>query len=224
MEHIKVKDLNDKSDQIQITEHPDHCPICHTSMFPKRRYDSIVKVKNRTKIVQLIYQCTNKKCQRLFIANYKQDHKSSTYSISYVSPKTTQEQEFSETIAEISPDFVEIFNQSIAAEAKKLTQIVGIGLRKALEFLIKDYIIKKNPDKEDKIRKLFLGKCIDKYVDDQNVKECAKRAVWLGNDETHYNRIWKDKDIEDLKLLTRLTSNWVENVELTEKYINEMQN
>jgi hypothetical protein len=54
------------------------------------------------------------------------------------------------------------------------------------------------------------------------VKECAKRAAWLGNDETHYTRKWETKDVSDLKLLVKLTVNWIDNVLLTEKYIAEM--
>ena len=54
------------------------------------------------------------------------------------------------------------------------------------------------------------------------MKECAKRAAWLGNDETHYTRKWEDKDVKDLKLLVHLTVNWIDNVLLTQKYISEM--
>jgi hypothetical protein len=36
----------------------------------------------------------------------------------------------------VSPTFVEIYNQSLAAEAMRLSQLTGIGLRKALEFLV----------------------------------------------------------------------------------------
>jgi hypothetical protein len=55
------------------------------------------------------------------------------------------------------------------------------------------------------------------------VKACAKRAAWLGNDETHYVRKWTDKDVRDLKILITLTINWINNVLLTRKYTAEMQ-
>ena len=70
----------------------------------------------------------------------------------------------------------------------------------ALEFLIKDYACLENPDKEEVIKKTLLGKCINEYILDSNVKACAKRATWLGNDETHYVRKWTDQDISDLKI------------------------
>ena len=115
-----------------------------------------------------------------------------------------------------------MLSQSEAAEAYQLGQIAGAGYRKALEFLIKDYAIKKNPEKEDEIKKSFLGNCINNFVPDENVKECARRAVWLGNDETHYIRKWEEKDINDLKILIRLTQAWILNSLLTEGYLAEM--
>jgi hypothetical protein len=101
-------------------------------------------------------------------------------------------------------------------------QLVGIGLRKALEFLMKDFLIEQHPKEADAIKTTLLGGCIEKWVTDPNIKECAKRAAWLGNDETHYTRKWGDRDIEDLKRLVRLTTNWVDNVLLTKRYMAEM--
>jgi hypothetical protein len=117
---------------------------------------------------------------------------------------------------------VKILNQALAAEAAGLDEVAGIGLRKALEFLIKDYCVYKAPTNEDAIKKKFLGKLIKEDVIDQNIKNCAERAVWLGNDETHYVRTWTSHDIKDLKTLITLTTNWIANELLTEKYMKSM--
>jgi len=77
-----------------------------------------------------------------------------------VSPNKAQQISFSETIIKVSPAFVEIYNQALAAESQNLTQLVGIGIRKALEFLVKDFAVRGKPEQEDEIRKEFLGKCI----------------------------------------------------------------
>ncbi len=47
------------------------------------------------------------------------------------------------------------------------------------------------------------------------LREIAKRAAWLGNDETHYVRKWEGKDLEDLKRLISLTIHWIEMEKLT---------
>lgn len=138
-------------------------------------------------------------------------------------PWAPLEKKFAPMVAELSPMFVKIYNQALVAETQSLDQLVGIGLRKALEFLVKDFAKQQHPDDVEAIQKCPLATCIENYVSDANVKGCAKRAVWLGNDETHYVRKWEDKDIADLKLLVHLTTNWVDNVLLTQKYVAEMQ-
>lgn len=50
----------------------------------------------------------------------------------------------------------------------------------------------------------------------------ARRTAWLGNDETHYVRLWSGKDLEDLKALLALTVSWVNTHLLTKKYLKEM--
>jgi hypothetical protein len=112
--------------------------------------------------------------------------------------------------------------QASAAESYGLKQIAGVGYRKALEFLIKDYCTYTRPADEAEIRKVFLGECINRFVDDPKVKDCARRAVWLGNDETHYERKWADKDVGDLKTLINLTVLWIHSCELTKQYLAEM--
>jgi hypothetical protein len=103
-----------------------------------------------------------------------------------------------------------------------LDEIAGGGFRKALEFLVKDYCIRKHPDQTDKIKRTFLGTCIKEFATDANVKKCAERAAWLGNNETHYIKVWSGHDVEDLKRLIKLTVNWISNELLTEQYFSEM--
>ena len=97
-----------------------------------------------------------------------------------------------------------------------------MGYRKALEFLLKDYLIGVHPAKSEEIKKSFLGTCIRDYVANSNIKAVSKRAVWLGNDETHYVRIWEGKDLEDLKTLVDLTVRWIEMEQMTASVIEEM--
>ncbi|MCT7941552.1 hypothetical protein [Shewanella holmiensis] len=75
----------------------------------------------------------------------------------------------------------------------------------------------------EKIKRLMLMPCISQYISDTNIKECAIRAVWLGNDETHYERRWEKKDINDLKLLINLVVNWVVSSLMTQEYMKSMQ-
>lgn len=55
------------------------------------------------------------------------------------------------------------------------------------------------------------------------MKEIAKRAAWLGNDETHYVRKWETKDVKDLKNLIEISIHWIDMELLTEQYQNDMK-
>jgi hypothetical protein len=191
---------------------PNECPFCHNLVTPIPLYG--YKVGN-TLEVQMI--CPNQKCKKSFLAYY------SNYGNFFSFDNRTSigdlaNKNFSEPILLTSENFVLIYNQAYAAEQFGLTEICGVGYRKALEFLIKDYAILNNPEKRDIIEKKFLGACITEYVDDSKVKSVAKRAVWIGNDETHYIRKWEGKNLEDLKRLIDLTVHWIEMESLTKSF------
>jgi hypothetical protein len=208
---------------INTDTEPDTCPRCHRSIHPKLLGAYAHPEKH---ICQLTYRCANLSCQEVFIANYatpllRRDSETAGVLLSTV-PLSALPSNFPETITECSPVFVQIYDQAIAAESHGLDQMVGIGMRKALEFLIKDYSCLEHPDKEEEIKKSLLGNCIKDFILDSNVKACAKRAAWLGNDETHYVRKWTDQDISDLKMLIKLTVNWIDNALTTKKYLSTM--
>lgn len=202
---------------------PDICPRCHRSIHAKLVGGHALVGRD---ICQMTFRCTHLACQEVFIANYATSGlRAGTTVKGYLlstAPLSAIPSNFPETITECSPAFVQIYDQAIAAESNGLDQIVGIGMRKALEFLIKDYACLENPDKEEVIKKTLLGKCINDFILDSNVKACAKRATWLGNDETHYVRKWTDQDINDLKMLIKLTVNWTDNALTTKKYLSTM--
>ena len=75
---------------------------------------------------------------------------------------------------------------------------------------------------QETVEKLLLGKCINDYLKNDRIKDIAKRATWIGNDETHYVRKWIGKNITDLKLLIDLTVHWIETEDLTDKMISSM--
>ena len=85
------------------------------------------------------------------------------------------------------------------AETLELRHICGIGYRKALEFLVKDYAIHKNPSKKDEICKSTLMQCINEHITDSRLHTLAKASTWLGNDETHYVKKHEAYDVNHLK-------------------------
>lgn len=220
--------INTDAGDCSIDKIADKCPYCHHAISPRFMKSTLSGDPNKSgTYLDIAYKCTALSCSRLFISVHKRTMMSGAsmtgdFKFQKSVPFSFREPEIQPEIKSISPSFVTIYSQALAAESYGLEDIAGVGYRKALEFLIKDYCISKTPADAEKIKSLFLGVVIDKYVDDQNLKACSKRAVWLGNDETHYVRKWEDKDISDLKVLIKLSCGWISNNILTEKYMSEM--
>ncbi|WP_430816557.1 hypothetical protein [Carboxylicivirga sp. RSCT41] len=222
MKKIQAITFEGGQKSVSYDHNPSSCPFCHQSITP-RTYQAF----NKSSILEITFICPNPKCGRAFFAIYKNGYSSigknpSTFYYVNSSIGNVEGREFSNNITKISSLFTEIYNQSLESESIGLNHIAGIGYRKALEFLIKDYLISLNPDDSNTIKSKFLGNCIKDYIDNKNLKSVAERAVWLGNDETHYVRKWEDKDIKDLKKLIDLTLHWIEMEILTEQYSSEM--
>lgn len=213
-----------KNRNVHINRIPDQCPVCHHAMSPNNitaYCDPNKGVAPET--LQIVYECPRSACKNLFIAYFKpRNNNFEQFDFQRAKPQTHKTREFSETIQGISPMFCTIYNQALLAEQEDLVEICGVGYRKALEFLIKDYLCRSHPDKEEEIKKKKLGKCIKDDLQSPNVVAAAKRAVWLGNDETHYLRKWEGKDLQDLKKLVDLVVHWMEMEKLTEEITTDM--
>lgn len=220
MEQISAIKFVGGSHNFQYDKQPNECPFCHNSITAR-----VHQAFQKDKMLEIIFRCPDSNCGRVFSALYEYTIVSNIWVYLYKSTSigTFVEKNFSHDITNLSPNFVDIYNQAAKAESLNLNHIAGIGFRKALEFIIKDYLISKNPDKEEKIKKKFLGNCIKEDIQNINLKEIAERATWLGNDETHYVRQWENKDINDLKVLINISLHWIDMELLTEKYKSEMQ-
>lgn len=210
----------DGGNETRSVQFPDECPVCHRNVAPTMIYAAITSESLRREL-QLVFRCTSLRCDSVFIGIYTLSSNGTT-DLERTTPKTPINRSFEDTICKLSPAFVIIYNQAIAAEAFSLDQVVGIGLRKALEFLIKDFAITQFPAKESAVKKSLLSNVINTYVKDENLKKVAERAAWLGNDETHYERIWDEQDLNDLKRLIHLSVNWIDNVLTSQEYIENM--
>lgn len=212
--------INGGKTKIHISMLPDFCPICNVGInaeFVNGLYCSTEYE------VDALFLCPKAKCKRMFIASYRHDAMKGIYYLKTLLPRTPKAVEVVQEVKDISPQFSEIFSQASQAEEYGLDEVAGVGYRKSLEYLIKDYCVGQHPEKEDDIKKRPVAQVIEGFVANENVKQCAKRAVWLGNDETHYVRKWLDKDIKDLKLLIQITVSWIQQEVITKKLLEDMQ-
>ena len=215
--------------KLDVDRHPDKCPICDFNVQPTEVGGFLIgNINKRGARIEMAFRCTRTECSCIFIARYTKDldfnsaRPTGDFLLRYTAPKTPTKVTLPAEIQELSPNTVTVYSQAAAAEAYELDLIAGGGYRKALEFLIKDYCCSVHHKDCEKIKKMQLGPVISKYVDSERIRQCAKLASWLGNDEVHYLQRWREKDLEDLKALFKLTIHWIESDLLTTAYVAEM--
>jgi hypothetical protein len=221
---------NGQKEKVVPETEPDWCPVCNYTGTMALQPGAFIRYREgweHQKTLQLTYRCPRHKCGALFLAEFDfsgwTSHRRSTWDLKRVYPKLPSPPELPECVSALSPSFVGLYSQALRADFHGLDDVFGLALRKAFEFLIKDYCISKDSAAEAAIKKEFLGNVIKNRVSDPNVKICAERATWLGNDETHYERRWSAHDVADLHTLVKLTMNWISNEQLTQAYLESMQ-
>lgn len=208
MEHSKLR-LNFFSDgkngSIQNVNILDQCLQCKKEVIsePITCYTCDSSLSSAINVGILLF-CPH--CRHFYVREYSAT-KISDYSFDYTCSKEITKPydiivniHIPENINNISKEFIELYKQSAKAEEIGLDKICGPGYRKSLEFLIKDYAIHINPDKENEIKKAKLGQVIENYYESMpQLQSLSKMATYIGNDETHYIRKWNDQDIKSMK-------------------------
>jgi len=233
MQYLKIMatDIVGKKIGANYDQEPDTCPVCHRAISVIKTNQAFVSAVTDDSVwtgyLEILYRCPRHDCGRSFLAIYRQAVQNTGdrdwFFFERLAPTTFQAPQIDKQIRAVSPNFVTIYGQALEAERLRLDQICGGGLRRAVEFLIKDYLIQTQPDNAEAIKKTFLGTCIENYISDPNIKACASRATWLGNDATHYERKYEAHDIQNLKELIELTMYWIKSEILTAKYNAELK-
>ncbi|MFB5588495.1 hypothetical protein ACE41I_17535 [Bacillus cereus] len=214
---IKVS-FENSSYTCTLDKYVNQCPKCKHAIIPKVLGKNIFLDTKETKHkLSFAFVCPS--CFNSFIAQYKIDTLKYGYEnlarFDFVGPQSHSIESFNEIIEKVSPDFVNFYNQALTAEQMGLTDIAGPGYRKALEFLVKDFAKKNYPNNEDEIEKAPLAQCINKYLDDTNMKKVVQAATWIGNDQTHYIQKHVDRNLDDLKGFIKVALSYIEFTERT---------
>lgn len=203
---MKAKYDNWSNAEVNVTV-TDICPNCGRGIEPILKDSSFYK-DEQNHILFLTLFCNS--CKYAWVDSYNY---LSNYGDAF--PKNLHHykelpSEFPKEISKLSPQGVKTYIQSLQAEVDGYDTLVGIGLRKSLEFIIKDFLIYKFPEKVDDIKKKMLGSVINDYIEDQVLQKLAQATSWIGNDETHYVRKHTDKDLQDLKKFLNATIRFIE--------------
>ena len=180
------------------------CPVCKAKIMPVYIMASL----NTDTTASVFNYCQN--CRETFITQYKivLDDSNKKFGAArvatvvkrlYSEPNRFEKKSFDDRLEILSPQFVKIYNQALAAECAGLDEIAGLGFRKALEFLVKDFAIHTQPDDEEKIKTMMLAPCIKTYIENKRIVNLAEKSAWIGNDEAHYVRKQKNLDVSNMK-------------------------
>lgn len=182
------------------------CPICKAYIDPIKLYS----YHGEDDVLSIVQLC--RKCNNIFITEYLLNLGSNYGDNNYLSasmfklirsyPNEYIETKFSEFLEKCSPQFVKIYNQSQEAISNGLDEIAGIGCRKALEFLVKDYCIYLSVMEDENfdtsiIKKMNLIDVVKKYIEYDKLSDILIKTIWIANDFTHYEQ-FHDYDLEEL--------------------------
>lgn len=215
--HFKFKDSANRYEA--WFEVSNTCPHCGRTEMPSFVLDDSVTTANRAEKDSMtlieIYQCTYTDCQKYFLKAYKyqSDDNYGSFQFSEI-PYNYSGKHFDvvlpDEINRISQNFVEVYTQAAKAESLGLDQLSGMGYRKALEFLIKDYAISKSPADIDSIKANFLGKVIANNLKEfPKIQNLAKAANWIGTDQAHYEPRFSNNDLESMKQFILATATFM---------------
>lgn len=182
------------------------CPHCGVPVDPTLLSARSNSLKTELKgSIGVLLSCTNKKCLKYHVQAFEFTRGARGYSIQIgrkipYTYRVKLENSLPAIVNDTFPSFKVIYEQSLEAESQGLDQIAGVGFRKSIEFLIKEYVIHQDPDSAEDVKAKFLGKVIKENLSEfPKIQTLATAAVWIGNDETHFVRVHDDKDIQDMK-------------------------
>lgn len=201
-------------------EHPSQCPHCHNGIEPR-----LLSQTAERDISYSTWKCTFRDCGKQFIVVHKILGSGQIKLNGYLDGQPIGPH-WPETIKNLKSKFIDTYNQALKAEYLGLDEIAGMGFRKAIEYLVKDYLIQRDSSLEGKIEDKLLASVIGENFSspqETDLKDLLQRATWLGNDMTHYLKYHENFDINDLKELIQLVMDEIHSIEQKRHYIANIQ-
>lgn len=208
---IIAKNL-DKTSNVYHFYCRDVCPCCNRVIFPEMRTFTIARNGELLNAIML--------CPSCFVEYFERFAKSPTNYLIYHSyeayPYIHPQINFPQDIKDLFPDFYKIYEEAATAESYNLKEICGMGYRKALEALVKQYAIELFPDEKDMIENELLMPTIKRFKS-QKITKLATAATWLGNDHVHLITKHPEYDLEHLKSFINVLCQFIQSEKEFEK-------
>ncbi|WP_050894996.1 DUF4145 domain-containing protein [Leuconostoc mesenteroides] len=199
MQYYSSEDGGIEMDYDASVKNPNICGHCHNT--GKQTIIMPFATEGKLDIGNGIMLTFCELCESTTIHFLKKDETDNEYVSEKSIPSTIASDKTSQFVNENFSAFVEIYNQAKSAEQYGLDKISGMGYRKAIEFLVSDYLLvfKLKEAKWVSNPKTSLNNKIAAIKSDQ-IKTLAKAISWIGNDETHYTKQNPEYGINNMKL------------------------
>lgn len=188
---------------------PETCPLCGTRAYFDQISSNIIKDVETNAVLSWTVTFCCPQCAGIF-------HIDKSHNRDILTCPTFGKCDLPEEILERYPDFASLYQQAITAESYGLADIAGMGFRKSLEFLIKEYAVRHSPEEKEKILSETLAQTINRIPSPQ-IQALAKASAWIGNDQTHILTRHPDYGIPDMKRFIQALSHHI----VMEQYVSE---
>lgn len=193
---------------LNVNSVPDRCPGCHSEITPNY-ISSDFHQENGFKEYAILCSCPLPNCARVFEASYTWDVYANAWELAGIeSGEEGMHESAASHAAGISGSFNIIYNQALKAEQENLPELSCLGYKKALECLVRDFLILKYPQDELSIRNSTVVVCINKYFEDETIKEITRRTFAPETDLGSGSQLMDNP--EDLKKLVKIIGSWIE--------------
>ena len=172
------------------------CPYC-SAFEDGVKIRSLLQERGEKKALGIVvYECTH--CKNFYAVHYEIDRaqKAALFGGLYPERAITYE---NSVIEQCSPRFINLYSQALTSVAHGDIEIAAVGMRSALEVLVKDYALNELKKPIDEIRKKSLCDAVGDYLDQKDLVAAADVVRILGNDYTHYERKYPQLDFELLE-------------------------
>lgn len=194
---------------LNVNHTPETCPFCHCEINPQY-ISSHFHQQDGIKEYAILCSCPVPSCGKFFTASYNWDLYSNSWELAGISFDNPLEIQLSPLISGISKNFSAIYDQSIKAEQSNLKELCWLGYSEALDILVRDFLISRFPSDAPILSDLPLIYCINDYINDERIKEIARRTGFRGNN--NFFTLPKDEEInpEEVKRLIQIILRWIE--------------
>ena len=175
---------------------PATCPHCGVSVDAVLGERSVISVDS-SYLLSSACRCTA--CGKTFFFSCRRIQSSSAQAQIVAIWPTSDSPYTNDNLSIISPRFINMYNQALRAESKGDIELAAIGFRSALEILVKDFAVNELKIDVDEVSKKSLCNAIGEYLNQEYLIKTADVVRIFGNDYTHYQEKYPDKDFSILK-------------------------